>query len=536
MLIEHGALVFFLASFASCAYVHDLPILNATTTTTTPIEPLHTAVTTSTTPLSQQRVRLESTATITGLLPEETTTSERRLFKPHIEYSATITELAPDYPASSVTANNHAIPSTTTSLADVGAVIKSIFGPGWMTLIAHLESSASNGFGYNPEPTAELSSGEESTSTDARSTKESSIPDVPEYVESLRSHLESSVQGGFGEDIPITKLGTGPLSTITHPPTTSPVTYRDHTLEPVPGTQIIVGDTTLRPGETATIGDGQNASVIKNNPMGGVEVIVGTSTSSVDLSTSAPVTIGDQIATPITSGLVIGGKTLSQGGSPITVGPEAAPTTLSIDQQGRTMAAANGVTSAVNFPVTQVVNIGKITATAVKGNFQWAIDSSTLVVGQPITIDGMAVSITTNDIHSTVLIGSGFTTTLPAPEPTEPSVSTQVVSGTTKYIINSQTLYPGHPITLQGTLISVSTMTSGSTMLVVGNITTIVPGQSATHAPAVQTTLATTKGAGVAAMNPESSKPTSGAEKGMKRWNAALAGVTSAAILLLGFG
>lgn len=58
-------------------------------------------------------------------------------------------------------------------------------------------------------------------------------------------------------------------------------------------------------------------------------------------------------------------------------------------------------------------------------------------------------------------------------------VMTTVIEGTSKYVVSGQTLAPGQPVTVGGIAMSIST-NSGSTILVVGNYTTTFPGTSAT--------------------------------------------------------
>ncbi|KAJ4378906.1 hypothetical protein N0V86_005782 [Didymella sp. IMI 355093] len=117
--------------------------------------------------------------------------------------------------------------------------------------------------------------------------------------------------------------------------------------------------------------------------------------------------------------------------------------------------------------------------------FEVAVGSLTLSMGNPVTIDNVVFDVTTDTAGSTVLHAGDLTTTLPQPTAGEVrtitedtherlSIATAVISGTTKYIFAGQTLAPGQPVTIGGTPISITT-SGGGTVLYVGDRTTTLP-------------------------------------------------------------
>ncbi|KAF2734189.1 hypothetical protein EJ04DRAFT_250906 [Polyplosphaeria fusca] len=450
-----------------CALLpRDLPLHNATTSTITA---------STSTDIAFFKPHVENSATITDLQPEETlqpnvvpsstaTLSDMirssRAYKPHVEDSASISEFGiVTTPETTPTA---AVQPSTTVPPDVGSIIVSIFHPGGNSFVAHIENS----------------------------------------------------ETGLPADA---TTSPGPQSTKNDPVTTSPptVTYDGHVLTPTSGTKLVVGGTTIGPGQTATIGQGPSATYVDISPNGNPRVVVGGTTSTIDSIPSGPVRLGDYFAQPITSGLVIDSQTVTHGGAPITIGSPAAPTVISIDEHGQTLEVVGGTTSTLLAPATQAFIIGDVTATAIRDDPAYAVGSTVLAVGQPVTIDNTAYELTTNEAGSTVLIAGSSSTTLAAP--TDLSISTMIVSGITQYVIEGQTLFPGHPITIADTPISLTT-SSGSTILAIGNMTTTLPSQPRTSAPAAQTTPSRTTwtstsdgGNAQSSGTIASAKPTSGA-------------------------
>ncbi|KAF3000820.1 hypothetical protein E8E13_006600 [Curvularia kusanoi] len=127
---------------------------------------------------------------------------------------------------------------------------------------------------------------------------------------------------------------------------------------------------------------------------------------------------------------------------------------------------------------------GAVTTTE-QVEFQLAVGSSTLSIGTPITINNVAITLTTNSAGSTVLQAGDTTTTLPAPTPGvvrtvaadtpgRLNIVTAVIDGTTKYIFQGQTLAPGQPVTIGNLPISIATG-AGNTVLFVGDKSTTLP-------------------------------------------------------------
>jgi hypothetical protein len=274
----------------------------------------------------------------------------------------------------------------------------------------------------------------------------------------LRPHLESTAIG-FGEP----RITPPPVATT--PPIIT-VGNKGDALRPVVVTSVVIDTVTLRPaGETAIIGVGVSATRIHLDPSGHPVVVIGGSSSTVQI----PATIGGQELLP---------------GAPITIGSGFDVSTISINEAGETIAVVEGHAETLQLGTTQAFTFNGIPATAIANEYKYVIGSSTLSFGQPTTIDGTVVALTTDLSGSTVLINGDITTTIPAlvPAPTLTladtildDLSTIVVSGTTKYLLNSQTLAPDHPITVDGTVILIST-NSGTTVLMVGDKTTTLEG------------------------------------------------------------
>ncbi|KAF2789115.1 hypothetical protein K505DRAFT_378446 [Melanomma pulvis-pyrius CBS 109.77] len=362
-------------------------------------------------------------------------TTEDWLFRPHLESTADGFEVA------------------TTPNAR-GSQTSAVVGPGtiWSGII-HIESTVT-GFGT---PT---STQQDDAATELPHSRNSDM---------YRPHLESTASGFLEPPLsdhrgPNLVSNSAPL--ITPPPVAPPtVILKGNTLRPVVVTSVVIDTVTLTPGgETAIIGDGPSATRIYLDASGHPVVAISSSTSTIQI----PATISDQVLIP--------------GGPPITVGPGSAPSTISINSAGETIAAVEGRTSTLQAAPTQTFTISDVPATAIATAYRYAIGSSLLTPGHPITLDGTTIAVTTDPAGAIVLIAPDATTTLPdpAPAPTTSSLdnilahlSTTVVSGSTLYVFASQTLHPGHPVTLDGTVVSLAT-SSGATMLVVGTQTTTI--------------------------------------------------------------
>lgn len=197
-----------------------------------------------------------------------------------------------------------------------------------------------------------------------------------------------------------------------------------------------------------------------------------------DIWRPPPVTNNGQTLTPMpATKITIGSQTLTPGGETVTMG-EGGATKVHLDESGVPVVVVGDSTSTgqlLSAP-SQVFTIGGFTGTAEATDFQFLIGSSTLAIGQSVTVSGTIVALTTDAAGATVLIAGDSTTTLASPaQATATSynsgVTTTIIDGMTQYIIDSQTLAPGHPVTVDGTTISIATVGS-ATVLVVGNATT----------------------------------------------------------------
>jgi hypothetical protein len=316
------------------------------------------------------------------------------------------------------------------------------------------------------------------------------FPDFSTLVSSdrLRPHLEVTATGFDRQNdfttasdqrlaSPRSTSGGGKEPLITPPPVavkppTITLGNKGQTLRPALVTSVVIGTVTLTPGgETAIIGEGPSATRVYLDASGRPVVVIGESSSTLQI----PATIGGQELVP--------------GAAPITIGTGLEISTISINEVGETIAVVEGHTETLLLGNTQAFTFEGIPATVIADKYQYLIDTSTLSFGQPTTVDGSVIELTTDVSGSTVVIAGDTTITLPAlapaPEITSSSdnvlenIETIVVSGTTQYVIGSQTLAPDHAITVEGTVISMTT-NSGTTLLIVGDKTSTLKPEAST--------------------------------------------------------
>ena len=134
---------------------------------------------------------------------------------------------------------------------------------------------------------------------------------------------------------------------------------------------------------------------------------------------------------------------------------------------------------------------GKPTTVSSIVNYRYVVGSATLQVGAPTTINNVVVALSIDTSGSTILVAGDQTTILPVPaqvlqggEQTTASsqafrISTTIVEGTTKYVLAGQTLAPGQAVTVGSIPISIG-LQGGSTVLVMGDVTTTFAGGAAT--------------------------------------------------------
>ncbi|KAF2865642.1 hypothetical protein BDV95DRAFT_612516 [Massariosphaeria phaeospora] len=493
MLITTSLRVYWLALSVGKAVAFAIKEDAAVGNSTTPAE----ATTTREQPLFKPHPELSAT----GFEPptEATTARDRPQFRPHGELSATGFE----QPVTTPLANVHQSPNNAPD--DVGSIIASIIHS--EAPAVHFESTAT---GFEQQPRIQ------------------GIPtgNSNEWpTESAGQRIEVTTRG-WATDKPVTEAAP----VITPPPALPPVvTHNSRTLRPIPATSVVIAGQTLTPGgETVTIGEGESAVEVHLDPSGLPVVVVGGQTSTHQFPQAST---------------VIEGQTLTLGGPPITIGSGWSVSTISINDAGETLAVVQGATTTLSGPSPQTFTVGDVVATAEASQYNYIIDSSTLAVNQAVTIDGVAYALTTDSSGSTLLIAGDTTRTLPAfaqtnqmtVEPLPFAVSTSVIDGTTNYIIGSQTLAPGHPITMNGTEISITT-TSGVVVLVVGDMTTTVSdGTRRTAGPTEEIAAATPVGPG-SGPNASATGKKGAAERNAESSRGVCLGALGVVVALLGLG
>jgi hypothetical protein len=236
---------------------------------------------------------------------------------------------------------------------------------------------------------------------------------------------------------------------------------------------------TLTEGVVQTTGAAQTEATAQTGATAQTEATTQTAVMSQNIWTPTVVTNNGQVFTPLpTANIILEGQTLTPGGETATIGEGDSATKVHLDESGAPIVVIGDSTSTAPIPSTpsQVFNIGDLTATPQTAAFQFLVASSTLAIGQSVTLSGTIIALTTNAAGATVLVAGASTTTLAPSAQTMPipdalQVATTVVDGTTQYLIDSQTLAPGRPVTVDGKPISISMMGS-VTVLMVGDKTT----------------------------------------------------------------
>ncbi|CAI6329023.1 unnamed protein product [Periconia digitata] len=162
-------------------------------------------------------------------------------------------------------------------------------------------------------------------------------------------------------------------------------------------------------------------------------------------------TIRSTVRTITPSPSIVAGYPLSMRGFPVVAGVGASATTYSIDNDGTTLAIVNGRTATLAPPLSQTVMFGgDITAVVSASRYQYLVWGSTLQVDHPVTIDGTALSLRADSSQTVLAVGSS-TATLEPPTPIidmDDGFKVTVVDGTTKYIIGDHTLGPGDGLSI----------------------------------------------------------------------------------------
>lgn len=321
---------------------------------------------------------------------------------------------------------------------------------------------------------------------------ESSATGLPDEEQQTSQLAAITTEGPNG----ITVVIAQPASPPAAPPQT--LTIAGQTITQNSASAFVISSQTLAPGAPAiTLGQGSSTTVVSlaTNSAGATVVFVGTDSSTIQpQATPAPptLTIAGQTLTPATAtDLLIGSQTLAPGGPPITLGTGPSTTVLSLatNSAGATILLVNGVPS-TTLPATAPappLTIGTQAATPLPIPL-YLLNSTPLTPGATLTLSAgsstTVLSVTTDAAGATVLVVNGVPTTLPAavaPTPTAAApaplaiATTVVASGSvllTEYVIGSQTLYPGHPVTLgagnSSVVVALTTDAAGDTVLVVG--------------------------------------------------------------------
>ena len=341
-------------------------------------------------------------------------------------------------------------------------------------------------------------------------------PALTERIESSATGLPDEEQQ-TSQPAAITTEGPNGITVVIAQPESSPAA--------LPQTLIIAGQTITQNSASAfiissqtlalgappiTLGQGSSTTVVSlaTNSAGATVVFVGTDSSTIQPQATPAhptLTIAGQTLTPTTAtDLLIGGQTLAPGGPPITLGTGVSTTVLSLatNSAGATILLVNGIPS-TTLPATAPappLTIGNQAATPLPIPL-YLLNSTPLTPGATLTLGAgsstTVLSVTTDAAGATVLVVGGVSTTLPAavaPTPTAAPLAiatTVVASGSallTEYVIGSQTLYPGHPITLgagnSSVVVALTTDAAGETVLVVGGQSTTIAGAEVTSSTA----------------------------------------------------
>jgi hypothetical protein len=170
--------------------------------------------------------------------------------------------------------------------------------------------------------------------------------------------------------------------------------------------------------------------------------------------------------------VIIGGYTLTPGGATAT--GEGGAIKLNLDASGVPVLVVGGSTSTGQLSAvpSQVFTIGDFTGTAEATDYQFMNGDSTLGIGQSVTVSDRVIALTTD------AAGSTYPFAYPTSASQAPGFKPTVVNGKTGFIISSQTLAPGNPITIDGTTISMTTAASAT--LVIAGDRTITLGEPGT--------------------------------------------------------
>ncbi|KAI4249378.1 MAG: hypothetical protein LQ352_005677 [Teloschistes flavicans] len=242
--------------------------------------------------------------------------------------------------------------------------------------------------------------------------------------------------------------------------------------------QFVIGGNTLKPGAAPIIANGQTISLAA----GGSAVVINSQTANIAQPALPVITVGGaKITGNSASQYIINGQTLGAGGAPVTVA-------------GQTLSIAAGGSAVVFGPSTQafatppmvlstsppLLTVGGSTITANAAS-NYVIAGQTLHAGgSAITVSGTIISLVPS--ASAVVIG-GSTEELTPSSVLATTVAPLITLGSqvlhanaqSDYVIDGQTLTPGHAITVSGTVISLA---PGASDVVIGGSTELLSPQT----------------------------------------------------------
>ena len=231
---------------------------------------------------------------------------------------------------------------------------------------------------------------------------------------------------------------------------------------------VLVDGKTLSAGGPAATVAGQQVSLASDR-----RLVVGSLTTNVPTSTNggAVFTAGGFAFTEGSSDLVVDGKTLFPGGSPVTV----AGTQVSLGSDGKLIVGSLTTNLSPSITSGPIFTAGGLVFT--EGSSDVIVDGKTLFPGgSPATIAGTPITLGSD---GKLTVGS-LTTTLPT-KITNGAVFTAgglvFTEGSSDVVVDGKTLFPGgSPITVAGTAITLGP----DGKLIVGSITTTLPASLST--------------------------------------------------------
>jgi hypothetical protein len=268
----------------------------------------------------------------------------------------------------------------------------------------------------------------------------------------------------------------------------------------VGGQSLSAGGTVVVQGTTIAVGSAGSVAVI-NGVTQAVQTVTPPPPSPV-LSVN-----GQDITANSNSAFVVGGQTLTVGGSVVVSG-----TTISLASKGG-IAVVNGATQTLATPgskaTPEIITINGQTISANQNSVS-VVAGKTLTPGSSIVVSGTTISLAST---GGIAVVNGVTQTLA--HPGSPTVSafltingqTYTENSQSQFVVAGQTLAPGHPITVGSgsstTVISLTTDSAGHPVVIMNGKTSTISasGSQSTSSGSIShtasnTTMTTTTGVG----------------------------------------